>query len=144
MSPETCPFPPFPLFLTMQCEPPRYLEWVTVQHGMCSLVDICFRNIPHSCVCLSLHFHDFPLCIYNSMKEHSRTIQIQFARPLNTRRFKDFILKSSSKDPLNFFQRSTFICVLLCIVVFVWMLSFYHLASIAKVFPSEIFYFSFA
>ena len=114
--------------------PCLYLDWGMVHECMCSLVDISFLYVPHSCVCLSLPFQDVPLCINNSTKEHSRTVQIQFPRPLNISRFKDFILKWSSEDILNFVQGSTFICLLLCIVVFVLKLSFYHLASIAQVF----------
>ena len=114
--------------------PGLYLDWAMVHECMCSLVDISFLYVPHSCVCLSLRFQDVPLCINNSTKEHSRTVQIQFPRLLNISRFKDFILKSSSEDILNFVQGSTSICAVLCIVVFVVKLSFYHLASIAQVF----------
>ena len=101
---------------------------------MCSLVDISYLYVPHSCVCLSLPFQDVPLCINNSTKEHSRTVQIQFPRLLNISRFKEFILKSSSEEILDFVQGSTFICVVLCIVVLVLKLSFYHLARIARIF----------
>ena len=79
-------------------------------------------------------FRGVPLCVYNSKKEHSRTVQLQFLRPLKISRFKYVILESSSDDLVNFVQGSTFFCVLLCIVVFVLMLSFYHLASIPQVF----------
>ena len=130
--------------IVFEASPYLYLDSVMVHECMCSLVDISFLYVPHSCVCLSLPFQDVPLCINNSTKEHSRTVQFQFPRPLNISRFKDFILKSSSEDILNFVQGSTFICASWCIVVFVLNLSFYHLASIAQVTSKYNFYYSFA